>query len=153
MDEKKARALALDLMCKSPAAYLSTVDADGFPQIRAMLNLRSAGQYPSVTELFVGHERDMMIYISTNTSSEKVRQLGQNGRVAVYYCLPTEWRGLMLGGEIEFVDDPAIKKRIYQEGWEVYFPQGPSDPDYTVLRLSPTVARYYQNMDACEFKP
>ncbi|HUX07134.1 MAG TPA: pyridoxamine 5'-phosphate oxidase family protein [Acidobacteriota bacterium] len=151
MDELEARKLALDLMKTSPAVYLSTIDDQGFPQIRAMINLRNAKQYPSLVELLSNHEKDFLIYISTNTSSNKARQIQQNPRVAVYYCLPEQWRGLMLGGEAEALDDIELKRKIYQEGWEVYFPTGPGDPDFTLFRLKPVVAKYYQSLDVCEF--
>ena len=47
----------------------------------------------------------------------------------------------MFGGEIEIVDDLELKKDLWQEGWEKYYPKGYDDPDHTVLRLVPTVAK------------
>ena len=151
MEEQIARQQSLDLMKTSPAAYLSTIDEHGFPQIRAMVNLRNSEQYPSVVELFKNHDRDLLVYISTNTSSNKARQIRANPKVAFYYCIPEQWRGLMLGGEAETLEDIELKRKIYQEGWEIYFPEGPGDADFALFRLMPVVAKYYQSLDVCEF--
>jgi general stress protein 26 len=153
MDELRARKLSLDLISNAPAVYFSTIDARGYPQTRALLNLRNPGQFPNLVDIFSDHDGDLLAYFSTNTSSSKSSQLRSNPRVAVYYCLPEQWRGLMLGGEVEFIDDIELKKKVYQEGWEQYFPEGPSDPDFTLLRLRPTVAKYYQSLDTCDFRP
>lgn len=37
----------------------------------------------------------------------------------------------MLGGT-------EFKKKLWVEGWEKYYPQGYTDPDFTLLRLKPT---------------
>lgn len=46
MDEKAAKKLSLELMEIGETAILTTIDKDGFPKTRAMLNLRSRAQYP-----------------------------------------------------------------------------------------------------------
>jgi general stress protein 26 len=47
----------------------------------------------------------------------------------------------MFGGDIEIVEDPEFKKALWHDGWERYYPSGYDDPDHTVLRIIPTVAR------------
>ncbi len=151
MDEKEARRLALELMERSEAAYLTTIDCDGFPQTRAMFNLRRVEQFPDLSGLFDKHRDDFLIYFTTNTSSSKVDQIKTNPRVSVYYCKPGEWRGLMLGGEIEIITDKKIKEKIWQNGWEMYYPDGAYDPDYTVLCLRPILAKYYHRLNFARF--
>ena len=141
MNEEQARQFALRLMEKSEAVYLSTVDGAGCPHIRAMLNLRNVRQYPGFAALFAGHDDDLLVYLTTNTSSLKVEQIRANPAVAVYYCEPAEFHGLMLGGKVDIVDDPKLKEAVWQDGWEMYYPSGPADPDNTLLRLLPSVAR------------
>ena len=151
MDEKEARRQSLELMSIAEAAFLTTVDAEGFPQTRALVNLRQKEQYPGLIELFDGHRDDFLVYLGTNRSSNKVQQIRENPKASVYYCKPSEWRGLMLGGKIEIVTDQALKEAIWQDGWEMYYPEGVTDPEYTILRLLPTIARYYGGMDTVEF--
>ena len=148
MNENEARQLSLEFMEIAEAAYVTTIDHNGFPQTRAMFNLRRKKQFPGLSELFKEHRDDFLIYFTTNTSSSKIDHIRKNPRVSVYYCKPSEWRGLMLSGEIEIVTDKEIKKAIWQEGWEMYYPGGPHDPDHTVLRLFPKFANYYHQLNS-----
>ena len=58
----------------------------------------------------------------------------------------------MLSGKIEIETDLEIKRQIWQDGWERYYPQGPTDPDYTVLRLRPLLARGWYQGKPFKFK-
>ena len=151
MDEKRARILSLELMEISKAAYLTTIDAQGFPQTRAMVNLRRKEQYPGLHGLFKEHDEDFMIYFSTNTSSEKIAHIKSNPKVSVYYCKPEQIRGVGLCGEIEIIMAKEIKEAIWQPVWEIYYPEGLDDPDYTVLRLFPSFAKIYHQLDRARF--
>lgn len=150
MDSKDAKKLGLELMEIAEAAYVTTIDKDGFPYTRAMFNLRRTEQFPSLIELFKKHEDDFLVYFTTNTSSSKIAHIKKNPKVSIYYCKPSDWRGLMLGGEVEIVDK-AIKEAIWQKGWEMYYPGGPHDPDHTVLCLRPMFARYYHQLNFANF--
>ena len=141
MNEQEIRQFSLDLMETAEVAYVTTIGRDGFPQTRAMFNLRNKAQFPALAELFASHGQELLIYLSTNTSSTKMDEIRGNPAVSLYFCRPAENFGLMLGGTVEVVDDAALKKRIWQDGWEQYYPSGPEDPDYTVLRLSPAFAK------------
>ncbi len=151
MDEKEARRLSLELMEIAEAAYVTTIDPNGFPHTRAMFNLRRQEQFPELFDLFKKHGDDFLIYFTTNTSSGKIAHIKKNPKISVYYCKPNEWRGLMLGGEVEIVTDKAIKEAIWQKGWEMYYPGGPHDPDHTVLCLHPVFARYYHQLNFANF--
>ena len=59
---------------------------------------------------------------------------------------------MMVSGNIEIVLDLEIKKMLWQDGWESYYPEGPDDPDNTVLRLRPNFARGWYNSAKFEFK-
>ena len=41
MDQKESRKLCIDLLETGWPVYLTTIDAKGYPQTRAMLNLRN----------------------------------------------------------------------------------------------------------------
>jgi general stress protein 26 len=151
VDEQKARRLSLDLMTIAEAAFLTTINGEGFPQTRAMLNLRNTGSFPKLSGLFDQHRDDFLIYFTTNTSSSKVEQIKRNPKVSVYYCKPDDWRGLMLGGTIEIVTDPGLRETLWQEGWERYYPGGIDDPDYAILCLCPRLGRYYHSLDVAQF--
>ncbi len=135
------RRACLDVMSVSHAVYLSTLDETGAPCTRAMFNLRRKAQFPRLAPLFESHARSLLVYLATNTSSEKVRQLRRDPRVALYYCIPETFHGVMLGGSVVFEQRPEVRRSIWQKGWELYYPDGVEDPDFTVLSLVPDRVR------------
>jgi general stress protein 26 len=135
------REMAVYLLENAKAAFLTTIDAEGFPQTRGMFNLRNKEQWPNLISMFDEHRNDFMVIFTTNTSSSKITDIQKNRKVSVYYSIPEEWRGLMLSGTMELIDDDEFKKSIWQDGWEKYYPKGYDDPDHTVLRLYPTIGR------------
>lgn len=129
------------LMETAASVCLTTVDGRGIPFTRAMLNLRNRKQYPSLVKLFTREKGELVVYFTTNTSSDKVKHIKGNSAVSVYYCDPSSFHGFMLGGRIKIVKEVGMKKAIWQKGWERYYPGGFDDPDHTVLKLVPKVGR------------
>jgi len=140
MEQKMALKLSLDLMNAAKAAYLTTIDENEYPETRAMLNLRNIDKYPGLADFFSRH---LMIYFTTNTSSPKVKRIRGNSKACVYYSKPDEWRGLMIAGKLEVVEDMEIKRALWQSNWTMYYPGGLEDPDYAVLCLRPAFFQGY----------
>ena len=151
MDEKDVKRAGLDLMEKAAVVILTDIGSDGYPQSRAVFNLRNKSQYPPLAHLFEGHEQDFMVLIGTNTSSVKVAELQANPKSCLYYCIPEQFHGMMLVGAIEIVQEDEMRKRLWMEGWERYYPLGYSDPDYTVLRMFPRYASGWYHSGKFEF--
>ncbi|NHJ14127.1 MAG: hypothetical protein EAX95_10655 [Candidatus Thorarchaeota archaeon] len=141
MDENKLREMCLRVMDDAWPAYLTTIDERGYPQTRAMFNLRNKQHFPKLEPLFLKLENRFTAIFSTNTSSTKIDNITKDSKVSIYYCVPDEWRGVMLSGNIEIVDDAKLKKALWHDGWERYYPKGYDDPDHSVLRLEPILAR------------
>ncbi len=138
MDEKEIKEVAKELMLKAPVVYMASIDENGFPHIRAIENMKSVEKFPHTAKVLSKYDQDdLNVYISTNTSSMKVKQVKKNSAISIYFCLPNEYKGIMLQGNAEFIDDIELKKKIWTEGWERYYPKGYSDPDFTILRLKP----------------
>ncbi len=152
MNKNEERKMVLELMGTANAAVLTTIDRAGFPQTRAMFNLRNGEMFPEIAPLFEEHDYDLMIIFTTNTSSAKVGDIRENPAVSVYYYIQDEWRGVMLGGSIEIVDDIELKRALWQEGWERYYPKGYNDPDHTVLRLLPSTVRGWNQSHTFNFE-
>jgi len=153
MEIDEVKKLSLELIETSKAAYLTTIDFEGFPITRAMFNLRNKEQFPEFSEFFQKQENTFVIYIGTNTSSSKVTQIKENPKISVYYCDPENFKGVMFGGEVEIVNDIEIKRKIWLDWWTRYYVKGIDDPDYTLLRLHPKNARFYYKLNQVEFKP
>lgn len=140
MSDSTIEELIRRLMRESEIVYLATNGLDGCPQIRAVFNLRNEEQFPALS--FLNEEAsDMTVTISTNTSSKKVKEIINDPRVSVYYCKPGEINGVQLSGEAEIVSDMDFKRKLWVDGWERYYPLGVEDPDYTILRMRPKLAR------------
>ncbi|MFX1417548.1 MAG: pyridoxamine 5'-phosphate oxidase family protein [Promethearchaeota archaeon] len=153
MELKEAKKLSLELMETSKAAYLTTVDSDGYPITRAMFNLRNKEQFPELSKFFAGLDNEFDIFISTNTSSTKYKHIQKNPKICVYYCDPEDFKGVMFGGEVEVIDDMDIKRKIWLDWWTRYYPEGLEDPDYLLLRLDPKTAEFYYRLQKVQFKP
>jgi general stress protein 26 len=141
MSDDELRQVCIRLLNEAWPVYLTTIDRDGFPQTRAMFNLRNREKFPKLTSFFSEQENDFFVIFSTNTSSTKIENVRENPKASVYYCLPDEWRGAMLNGTLEIVADDVMKQVIWHDGWEKYYPSGYDDPDHTVLRFHGKIAR------------
>jgi general stress protein 26 len=131
------REAVLKLMDESAAVYLATVDG-AVPRIRALVNLRRRDQYPGPSGFC--RRQGGTVYLSTSGASSKVREIRANPAVAVYYCDPGSVHGISLSGRMEVLSDPALKRALWDDNWRIYWPTGPDDPDYVVLRMKPTGA-------------
>ena len=121
-----------NLIDKQSTAFISSVDQEGFPNTKAMLAPRL-------------REGLHTFYLTTNTSSMRVAQYRENPKACLYFCDRRYFRGVMLIGTVEVLEDDASKALIWQEGDTLYYPQGVTDPDYCVLRFTARKGRYYSH--------
>lgn len=152
MESEEIKKQSLELIETSKAAYLTTIDPDGFPITRAMFNLRNKEQFPEFYEFFQKQDNKFAIYIGTNTSSSKVAHIKKNPKISVYFCDPDDFKGVMFGGLVEITNDKKLKNTIWLDWWTKYYVKGPDDPDYTLLVLNPKQARFYYKLNQVNFK-
>jgi len=133
----QAQQESLALVERSGVLMLTTLDANGFPETRAMLALE--------------HEGLETFWFSTNTSSHKVTQIRNSPKACVYLFDPDGFHGLSLVGRVEVLQDATAKERFWREGFERYYPQGVTDPDYTVLRFRAERGEYYHGLSVVTF--
>jgi general stress protein 26 len=130
----------INLIDKQKIAFIGSVDAEGFPNMKAMLAPR---------------KRDgiKVFSFTTNTSSERVVQYRENSKACIYFCDQSFFRGVMLKGHMEVLEDTASKEMIWREGDTMYYSQGVTDPDFCVLRFTAESGRYYGNFKSEDFRP
>ncbi len=119
-------------------SFISSVDGNGFPNTKAMLPPRK-------------REGIKVFYFTTNTSSMRVAQYRTNPKACIYFCDKRFFRGVMLIGTMEVLEDAASKEMIWQEGDTMYYSKGVTDPDYCVLRFTAQIGRYYTNFSSQDF--
>ena len=127
-----------NLIDKQGVSFISSMDRDGFPNTKAMLPPRK-------------RESIRVFYFTTNTSSMRVAQYRANPKACIYFCDRRFFRGVMLKGTMEVLEDAEHKEMIWQEGDTVYYSQGVTDPDYCVLRFTTRTGRYYSNFSSEDF--
>ena len=156
MVEKELKAACLNLMETTDVMYLSTIGSDGFPYTRIMSNLRNKKVNPDLEGIFEKHKDDFTVYTVTSKSAEKIKQIKANPKVSVHFAfysdVPSEFVYFMLGGEITEITDEQLKKQFWQKGWEMFWPGGVDDPEFTVLMIKPTFARGGYKEKPFEFK-
>lgn len=142
----------LALIKKAESAYLTTIDSNGFPSTRAMLNLKNSKQFPTLIDYMAQFDDDLTLFFTTNTSSTKVCQIRSNPKVAVYFCDPESWHGFMCQGEIEIVSDKAIKNSLWLDDWKMYYPEGKDSDDYAILKLKPSYVKSYFQFNQADLR-
>jgi len=138
MDKQEAVNEGLKLIDQSKICLLGTNGEDGFPSIKAMMNIK--------------HEGMKKIWLSTNTSSKRVQQLKKDNRACVYYVDESNFKGLMLTGTIQILQDLQSKQMLWGEGSEKYYPLGVEDPDYSVLYFTAHRGNYYHRLKNTTFE-
>jgi general stress protein 26 len=138
MDKREAMAEGLRLIERSSICLLGTNGEDGFPNIKAMMNAK--------------HEGMNKIWFSTNTSSRRVQQLRKDNRACVYYVDDKDFKGLMLTGTIQILQDLKSRRMLWNEGDERYYPLGVEDPDYSVLCFTARKGNYYHKLKNITFE-
>jgi general stress protein 26 len=127
-----------NMIDKQKLAYISSVDSEGFPNLKAMLA-------PRVRE-GIKH-----FYFTTNTSSMRAAQYRENPKASIYFSDSRFYRGVMLKGTMEVLEDAASREMIWQEGDTLYYPLGVTDPDYCVLHFTAQSGRYYSSFKSENF--
>ena len=128
----------LELMENQDFCLLGTNGDNGFPNIKGMNNIR--------------HEGMKRIWFGTNTSSSRVQQLKKDNKACVYYVNAKEFKGLLLVGKIDILQDIESRKMLWFEGAEIYYPSGLEDPDNSVLCFTADCGNFYHNLNNISFK-
>lgn len=124
---------------KQKICFISSVDADGFPNTKAMLRPRKRN---GIKEF----------YLSTNTSSLKVKTFRDNPKACLYFCDKRFYRGAMFKGFVEVLEDQESKDMIWKIGDTMYYKGGKTDPDYCVLKFTAISARYYSDFKSVDIE-
>lgn len=127
-----------NLIDKQSVSFIGSVDSDGFPNMKAMLPPRK-------------REGIKTFWFTTNTSSMRVRQYRENPNACIYFCDKRFFRGVMLKGTMEVMEDAQTKEMIWRDGDTMYYPGGVDDPDYCVLKFTAQSGRYYANFNSENF--
>ena len=129
----------LAIVARSSKTIIASVDDDGFPNLKA---------------IFKPRENDglKVFYFTTNTSSMRVKQYTKNPKASIYFYDNRFFRGIMLRGTMEVLQNQPTKDRLWRDGDSIYYPLGVTDPDYCVLKFTTINCRMYEHFKSYDFK-
>lgn len=123
LERAKVVAAASDVMKQAVFTTLVTIADDGHANARMVS--------PTAPD------QDLVVWVSTNRSSRKIAELRHDPRATLLYFDKKALAYVTLIGTTTLVDDAAEKQKYWQPGWAPFFPQGPKDPEYVLIRFVP----------------
>ena len=130
--EKDGRTLtekAAALLAQCENVTIASIDANGFPRPVQMSKIKVAGF----------HE----VWMATSARSVKVEDFKHNNKAGL--CYDHYGDGVALRGTVEVITDDATRKEMWEDWFIHHFPDGPTDPDYVLLRFLGTEATFWIN--------
>lgn len=118
---------AFALLQRCEIVTVATVDEDGFPRPVPVVKIRT--------------EEPFTIWFATGTGSEKTAHLRKNPRAGISFFEKGD--SVVLTGFAEAVEDPAVKKALWQNWFIEHFPGGVEDPEYCLIRFEARRGVFY----------
>ncbi|MCL2138291.1 MAG: pyridoxamine 5'-phosphate oxidase family protein [Treponema sp.] len=120
-------------------AYIGSVSSENAPNIKAMLVAK--------------HDGIKTFYFASNNSAMRTEQFKQNKKACVYMNGGLFYKGLMLEGTMEIVNDRETKVLVWNKNLQgIYKNGGVDDPDYCVLKFTAKTARLYCKYESKSFE-
>ena len=127
------------LIDRQSVSYISSVDENGYPNTKAMLAP-------------VKRDGIKVLYWHTNAPSMRIKQYRNNPKSCIYFCDKRFFRGVMLRGTMEVVDDMELKKEIWRDEFSIYYQGGIDGGDFIILKFTAENGRYYSNFHSEDFE-
>ena len=128
-----------NLIDKQGVSFISSVDENGYPNTKAML--------PPVKR-----EGIKTFYWHTNSPSMRIKHYRNNPKACIYFCDKRFFRGVMLKGTMEVLDDIKTKKEFWKDEFSIYYNGGAEDGDFIIIKFTAETGRYYGNFSSEDFK-
>ena len=93
-----------------------------------------------------------VFYFDSNNGSSRVAQWKENPAACVYFYGKPIYRGVMLTGKMEIINDMEMKKRHWKPGMKHIYKDGVTDPDYCILKFTASGGRYYSMLRSEDFE-
>ena len=115
-------------LLKKKIAFVGSAD-QGRPSIKAMLVSRREG--------------NSIFYFDSNNSAQSVARWKENPSACIYFYNRLIYRGVMLSGTMEIINDMALKERHWKPSMKAIYKGGVTDPDYCILKFTAAAGRHY----------
>lgn len=120
----------LKLVNDSLFANLGFIDSEGKPAIRRVFCTWHKGLGTHL--------------ISTNTSSMHIQNILKCNDACLYFENSERFEGVCFTGKAVVHSEEGLKKMMWTEGDEQYYPKGVQDEDYCILEFIAETGRFYR---------
>lgn len=134
MENQKIIGRAEKMAAAAKTAYIGSLGSDGYPYVKGM-EIRG--------------RKGLAFYFSTASTTLRVEQYNNNGAASLY--IHRGFKGVMLLGRMDVVDDAESRHVVWREGDEFYYPKGFDDPMFKVLRFTPQRGRLNDSKGVHDF--
>jgi general stress protein 26 len=128
MSEKKLRELIGDVSI----AMFTTIDAEGQLRSRPLTTLHDSAD-----------EDDEDLWFYSYEDSAKVDEIAHEAQVNLAYAEPAKEVYVSVSGIAQKVDDRALVRKFWKPIHVAFFPDGPEDPQLTLIRVRIEQAEYW----------
>jgi general stress protein 26 len=113
---------------------------DGFET--AMLVTRSSEEKLRARPMAIArHEQGGELYFATRGEDEKLEEILESPDVAV--TMQNDGQYMSISGTARILTDQALADDLWSEAMRIWFPEGSSDRQLTILRIVPRYAEYW----------
>lgn len=88
-------------------------------------------------------DADGGLWFVSEVDAGKIAEIAKEPHVNVTLQSAMTW--VSVSGEAKIVRDRERMKGLWQEGWRVWFPDGPDDADLVLMHVRPHRAEYWDN--------
>ena len=114
-----------------PFAYLSTINADKYPETRHLMNTMNE------------HAENLNLHFLTGLYSPKAEQLKKNPKVCLYYYNPQTHMAVRLFGRMKFEENVIERQQYWNESYKMFGYTGPEDKNWGLLTFIPDGYKFY----------
>ena len=111
-------------------------DEHGNPQIKAMIKTKNEGLN--------------VFWFCSNTSSKRAAQIQKDGNACIYFY--EGHKGVMLSGTAEVSWDDEVRKSFWDDFMYKYYPLGPLDPDFALIKFTSKSGNLYRGLPTEDFE-
>ena len=127
----------IERLLKKKIAFVGS-ESKGEPYIKAMIVARREGSN--------------IFYFDSNNGSKRVAQWKKNPNACIYFNGGPVYRGVMLSGKMEIINDMEMKKLHWSPMMKMIYKGGVEDPDYCILRFTANKGRHYYMYESEDFE-
>lgn len=128
LDPVEAKAAALKTLESVPYISFGTFGLDAWPNLRMLV---------------VATKDDIdTLWFATSTTEKKVAELKANPNAVVYAYHPESMKEFRLFGTVELLSDPSSRRKVWDDDFLQYFPEGVDSPSMIVLKFTTDHGHY-----------